>query len=388
MASILLDIERARAILDAEDVDVLIACRPENFTYISGVARPLEHCYVREHTTYALLSREGQTALIVPFFEQETVCQESWVADVVPFRQYPEATIDQQSYSHRGGSAEAVAAAKISEMAHPTGRIGFDEKYTPVRAYELLQEQLPRAHFVPVSCVFERLRQVKTATEIARLTEAARVVAKAYRSMWDRVTEGVTERQLATAARQVFLGEGAPRLSFMNCGAGVRSSIEHLPASDYAVRSGDLIRFDMGVCVQGYHSDIGRTFACGTASPEQAKIYAKVLNAFQQVVAAMKPGVTGSHLFEIYRRGMGEYFAVTPQEWVGHGCGLELHEPPFLGPTMHDPLEPGMVLAIEIVLIPGREGYHVEDEFLITGDGNRRLIDLPNDTLDVAAMTR
>ncbi len=174
----------------------------------------------------------------------------------------------------------------------------------------------------------------------------------------------------------------------MNCGAGVRSSIEHLPASDYAVRSGDLIRFDMGVCVQGYHSDIGRTFACGTASPEQAKIYAKVLNAFQQVVAAMKPGVTGSHLFEIYRRGMGEYFAVTPQEWVGHGCGLELHEPPFLGPTMHDPLEPGMVLAIEIVLIPGREGYHVEDEFLITGDGNRRLIDLPNDTLDVAAMTR
>ena len=96
----------------------------------------------------------------------------------------------------------------------------------------------------------------------------------------------------------------------------------------------------------------------------------------------MKPGVTGAALYEIYQREMGEYFSIFPLDWIGHGYGLELHESPFLGPKMNDPLEPGMLLAVEIVLdYPGREGYHLEEPILITESGNRRLTDLPMDSL-------
>jgi Xaa-Pro aminopeptidase len=231
--------------------------------------------------------------------------------------------------------------------------------------------------------VFERLRAVKTAEEIARMTVSAGIVERAYLAMWEALSEGITERQLAKVAMESMVSEEARWLSFMNCGAGVRSSREHFPPSDYAVRAGDLIRFDFGVCVEGYHADVGRTFALKPTS-EQKEIYAAVFHAYEQTIAAMKPGVTGAEIYETYRREMGEYFNVMPLEWVGHSYGLELHESPFLAPLMNAPLEPGMVFAVEIVMdYPSREGYHVEDPILITEEGNRRLIELPNNSLEV-----
>ena len=89
--------------------------------------------YVREHTTFARLNRAGQAALVVPLFAMETVHAETWVEEVVLFRQYAGSVANQQSANSRGASAEAVAAAKIAQMGHQAGRIGSDEKYTPVQ---------------------------------------------------------------------------------------------------------------------------------------------------------------------------------------------------------------------------------------------------------------
>jgi len=381
MGNILLDPERARAILEEENIDVLIASRPENFSYISGICRLLEHRHVREHTTFALLNREGHVVLVIPWFELDTAKEETAVTDIAPFRQFANVLTAERAALHRGDFPEAVAAERIARMGYQSGRIGFDELYTPVSVYEHLRQQLPGAEFVPATRVFERLRQVKTREEIARLSQAANIVEQGFRALGARLSEGVTEQQLADAALEVFHREGAP-LSFLHCGAGVRSSIEHLPPSNYAVRAGDLVRFDMGVIVRGYHADVGRTFVCGQPTPRQKEIYARVAHSHHEVTAAMKPGVTGAELYDIYRREMGEYFSVFPLDWIGHSYGLELHESPFLAPTMNDPLEAGMLLAVEIVLdYPDREGYHLEEPILITENGNQRLTGLPTDSL-------
>lgn len=380
----LYDDDRVRRILNAADIDILVACRPENFSYISGVTRMMEHRFEREHTTFALLTRDAYPALIVPYFEFETVREETSVTDLVPFRQSTGVSVDAATGSILEGSHEAELASKISELGFQNSRIGYDEKYTPVSVYELIRKHLPDAQLIAATDVFNRLRQVKTGEEIHRLTRSSQIVEKAYKAMWAAVAEGVTERQLAAVAYEVFLHEGAPPLGFMVCGAGVRTAIEHLTPSDCAVHNGELIRFDMGVRYQGYQSDVGRTFACGNPSSEQTAIYATMFDAYQQVIEAMKPGVEGRELYEIYRRGMGDYYKVTPMNWVGHSLGQEIHESPYLGPHMNEPLEPGMVFAVEIVLgFPGREGYHVEDPILITEKGNRRLIDLPNESLIV-----
>lgn len=381
MGNTLLDTKRARVILEEENIDVLIASRPENFSYISGICRLLEHRHVREHTTFSLLNREGHIVLVLPWFELETAEEETEVTEIAPFRQFANVLTAERAALDRGDFPEAVAAKKIAGMGYQDGRIGFDELYTPVSVYERLRDQLPAAELVPATRVFERLRQVKTPEEIARLSQAARIVEQGFRALGARLSAGVTEQQLADAALEVFHREGAP-VSFLHCGAGVRSSIEHLPPSNYSVRAGDLVRFDMGVIVRGYHADIGRTFVCGEPTPRQKEIYARVAHTHHEITAAMKPGVTGAALYEIYQREMGEYFSVFPLDWIGHSYGLELHESPFLGPKMNDPLEPGMLLAVEIVLdYPGREGYHLEEPILITESGNRRLTDLPMDSL-------
>ena len=384
MTEPLFDSSRARSILNAADIDVLIACRPENFSYISGVTRRLEHRFVREHTTYALLTQDAHASLVVPFFEVQSVQEETWVEDIVPFRQFGDSSVIDATDASRGGPPEVELAGKLSQMGLDRARIGWDERYTPVQVDRALRARLPHAHFVEASDVFDKLRQVKTEEEIRRLTRSAAIVERAYRAMWESLGEGMTELDLASVAHEVFWREGAPPLTFMNCGGGVRSSIEHLPPSDYAIQRGDLIRFDMGVRWRGYQSDIGRTFVCGRASSEQAKVHATVFEAYQAAIEAMNPGVAGRDVYEIYRQGMGDYYRICPMEWVAHGYGLEIHEPPYLGPDMDKPLEPGMVFAVEIVLVfPGREGYHIEDPILITEDGHRRLIDLPNDTLVV-----
>lgn len=116
MGKVLFDIERVRSILDAEDIDVLLTCRPENFSYISGVTRPLESGLVREVPGYALLTRDGNAAVIIPWFELTTVQEETSVTDIAPYRQFSESSIDAQNDQQRGGSAEAVLAEKISEF--------------------------------------------------------------------------------------------------------------------------------------------------------------------------------------------------------------------------------------------------------------------------------
>ncbi len=166
----LYDDERVRRILDAADIDILVACRPENFSYFSGVTRMMEHRFEREHTTFALMTRDAHPTLIVPYFEYETVREETSVTDIVPFRQFTGVSGDEATDRNQGGSHEADLASKISELGFQNSRIGYDEKYTPVSVYELIREHLPDAQLIAATDVFNRLRQVKTQEEINRLT--------------------------------------------------------------------------------------------------------------------------------------------------------------------------------------------------------------------------
>lgn len=384
MGEMLFDSNRARKILKEANIDIVIVDRPENFSYISGITRPLENRIVREYINYALLTSDSQVSLIIGWFELESAEEETWVTDIFPFRPFADESVGTDADQQRGSSAETTVARRISELGLDSSRIGFDEKFTPISVHETIRALLPKAHFVPATHILEQLRQVKTEVEIERLTEAGRIVDEAYRAMWSGLENGVTEQELAKLAHETFVREGAPRISFMHCGAGVRSSFECLPPSENHIVPGELIRWDMGVCWRGYHSDIGRTFVIGKPLTEHTEIYGRIHDAYQKTIESMKPGIAGCEVYKIFQQGMGSLFDITPLVWVGHGLGVELHEPPYLGATMTEPLEPGMVFAVEIVFVfSGREGYHVEDPILITEDGNRRLIDLPNEQLNV-----
>jgi Xaa-Pro aminopeptidase len=164
--------------------------------------------------------------------------------------------------------------------------------------------------------------------------------------------------------------------------SGSRAGIDHVTGANVPIKSGDIVKCDIGARHGGYCSDIGRSFACGDTSHEKRRIYQRILETEEKVLAAAKPGVTGSDLFSIYLKGMHGGYGDVPWHMIGHGIGLEVHEIPAIGPLEHVPLQPRMVLCVEVgYLEPGRQGYHLEDMILITEDGGRLLTSFPKNDL-------
>jgi len=126
-----------------------------------------------------------------------------------------------------------------------------------------------------------------------------------------------------------------------------------------------------------------RVFAIGDPSNQAQEIYSLVLRANRAGVAAVKPGLSGVEVDAAAREiidsaGHGDHFG----HGLGHGVGLEVHEPPRLSPLSKDELKPGMVVTVEPgVYIPGFGGVRIEDLIVVTGDGCRTITDYPRDHL-------
>src|SRR5207237_1000199 len=134
---------------------------------------------------------------------------------------------------------------------------------------------------------------------------------------------GVTEREAARAYEQEVLRRGAQPF-FTVVTIGERAALADVYPSDRALRPGDLVRFDLGCLWGAYRSDISRTAVLGAPSDKQARYYAAILAGERAAIAAMKPGVPGSRLFDLAVRGTRETGLPHYQRHhVGHGIGLE-----------------------------------------------------------------
>ena len=144
------------------------------------------------------------------------------------------------------------------------------------------------------------------------------------------------------------------------------------------VRAGDLVCIDHGTMYRGYHSDEGRTFVVGKARDKQKRLFDIVRRAQDAAIAQVRPGVPAAEVYRAAWRvardaGYEEYFMAYGQygvEYLGHGLGLEIDEPPLVGPKTTTLLEEGMTLALEPkLIIPGWGGVDLEDTLVVTGDG-------------------
>ncbi len=183
---------------------------------------------------------------------------------------------------------------------------------------------------------------------------------------------GISELEIAWRLEQALHDHGAQGLSFPTIvAAGPNSAKPHAIPSDYRLQRGDFVTIDFGCLYQSYCGDCTRTFCIGSPSPEQAAAYALVLEAQQQAVAQIKPGMTAGQADKIARDiidagGMGEYFTHS----LGHGTGLDIHEAPTLRPDGQAILQPGQMVTVEPgVYLPGQFGLRIEDSCLVTKDG-------------------
>jgi Xaa-Pro aminopeptidase len=267
-------------------------------------------------------------------------------------------------------------------------RLGFDDASLTVRRHARLRERLPgRVSLIAAGGAVAELRQVKEPSEVEAIAAAAQLADAALAQILADGLIGRSERDVALALEAEMRARGASAPSFDSIVAGGgHGALPHATPRQEAIRRGELVVIDWGARLDGYCSDCTRTVAAGQlADPDAAEVYATVLAAQRSALAALRAGAGGRAVDAVAREriaaaGHGEHFG----HGLGHGVGLEVHEPPRLSQRSEDTLRAGNVVTVEPgIYLPGRLGVRIEDLVVVEDGGCRILTGLSTELLVV-----
>lgn len=272
-----------------------------------------------------------------------------------------------------------ITSHSICTLAFESDKTTYQTFLHLQRLAEELQSQGHPLTLIPADSPVQTVRIIKDPQEISILQEAARLGYEGYAFLLSLLKEGVRESELACELEFFWRKKGAKKLAFDPIIAfGANGSMPHYRAGDTILATGMSVLIDIGVVWQHYCSDLTRTLFFGHPDPKIEEIYAVVKEAKEQALAICKPGTPIGALDAAARqfiasKGYGNYFTHS----LGHGVGLEIHEPPTLrqqGPFKDTPLQPGMVITIEPgIYLPQIGGVRLEDTILITPSGYQNL---------------
>ena len=295
----------------------------------------------------------------------------------------------------KSAQGEACAWLAASGAAH----CGFDASHTTVADLDLFRRSVVQARGVQARGVQARsraggarffralsaplvhnLRMIKDAGELKLIERAAHLGVKLFTDLLPRVHAGMPESELAGMLELAARMHGADGMSFDTIVAsGPRSSLPHGHATSRPLPRRGFVTLDFGVILNGYCSDMTRTFFLGKATRRERFAYDSVREAQRAAVDIVRPGVSCGEVDETARSvlrkaGLADFFTHS----TGHGVGLEIHEAPRLAAAEQQRLVSGMVITIEPgVYLPGRFGVRIEDMVAVTGDGARVLTPAP-----------
>ncbi|MFD2637416.1 M24 family metallopeptidase [Piscibacillus salipiscarius] len=273
---------------------------------------------------------------------------------------------------HKGPIHEEVAR-QVEDLN--IKRLGFEKETMTYSTYETYRDHL-KAEFEPVSGLIEDLRLIKSKDELQVLKEAAKIADDAFEHILSYIKPGVKEIDVSNELEFFMRRQGATSSSFdIIVASGYRSALPHGVASEKEIQSGELVTLDFGALYKGYCSDITRTVAVGEIDDKLKEIYDVVLEAQKRGMKHTKAGMTGIEADALTRdyikeKGYGDYFGHS----TGHGLGMDVHEGPGLSYRSNTVLKPGMVVTVEPgIYVPDVGGCRIEDDTVITEDGNETL---------------
>ncbi len=240
----------------------------------------------------------------------------------------------------------------------------------------------PDAEMIATEGLVDGLREVKDDGEVARIEAAATVADTALANVGPRLLEGPTEEEFGLELDTEIRRLGASGTSFETIvAAGPNGAMPHHRPGPRRLAEGDLVVIDFGAVVDGYCSDMTRTFVLGDPTATQARMLEVVGTSQAAGVAAVAPGVACRGVDDACRQvvgdaGWGDAFL----HGTGHGVGLEIHEAPRVTATSDATLVAGHVVTVEPgVYLPEHGGVRVEDTVVVTAEGCRALTRAPKD---------
>lgn len=376
------DPQRVAKVLDEAGVDALVATTAPNVQYITKYRRGNGHALLTRAAldrpvlfvpanTIAFALEDPLDGLdvrpygfFVRFFAEELTEREERM------REMHEAT-------RRDATVWDLLADALTKDGLTKATIGTDGY---VEGLAPLVERLPDVRIQSRGDIYRRLRMVKTADEIARLEEGARITEHAIVTSAQSAFLGCTQQHLARVYNHVLVEANATARSD-NASIDRGGAFGNLNTPSDIVEEGSIIRYDVGAHYRGYATDIARCFAFRTVSDRARRIQDALIAGLEAALELVRPGAIPADIFDAAvaatrRAGLPEY----DRSHVGHGIGTAGagYEAPDLKPSDRTPLEPGTILCVETPYSEvGYGGLQVEDMLVVTDTGYRLLNHTP-----------
>jgi Xaa-Pro dipeptidase len=349
----------------ASGLDALALNAGPSLTYLTGL-----HFHISERPVVAIFTAEHMPVIVLPELEILKVSELPYDIKTFPYGENPV-------------EWDGVFRKAILSLGLDGKRIGVEPRAMRLLEFRAVKACAPDADFPDASEVVSSLRVRKDADEVATMSKAVKVAQEALEAMIPLIKIGMTEKELAAELVVQLLRHGSQsELPFTPIvSGGPNSANPHATPSERSLHPGDLLVVDWGAAVDGYISDLTRSFAVGEVEAEYRKIHAIVLEANTAGRAAGKPGAPCAAVDKaarevIEKSGYGAYFTHR----TGHGIGMEGHEEPYMRGDNQQPLELGMAYTVEPgIYLPGRNGVRIEDNMVVSETGAECLSDMPRE---------
>ena len=348
-------IAKAQRLMAEHKIDAVYIEPGSSMFYFTGMR------WSNSERMFALvIPQSGELAWVCPKFEEERARElikfgkdvRTWEEDESPYRRVAEI---------------------LRDRGIRTGRVGMEER---VRffLFDGLRREAPNLEFVSATPITAGCRVIKSPAEIALMQKANDLTIVAYRATWATMRDGMPQDEFAGNCATAFRNLGVQGGVF--CSFGKYTAFPHGSSTPQTLEEGDVVLMDGGCSVEGYQSDITRTFVFGKPTQRQRDIWNLELKSQDAGFAAAKVGspceaVDAAARKVITDAGFGPDYKVPglPHR-TGHGIGLDGHEWTNFVRGNKTPIQPGMCFSDEpTIVIYGEFGIRLEDCLYITPDG-------------------
>jgi Xaa-Pro dipeptidase len=347
---------KARALMGKIGAEAILIGAGASLRYFAGVP-----WNATERLVALLLPREGGPVMICPRFEEGSLMASLGVEAAL--------RLWEEHESPYALTEEAMAKLGVKTLAV--------DPALPFFVFNGLAKAAPGVALVDGAPVVDGCRMIKSAPELALMSQAKAMTLEVHRRAARILAPGITTTEVRRFIDQAHRALGADDgSSFCAVQFGVASAYPHGLPGEQKLADGDIVLIDTGCRVQGYNSDITRTYVFGRPSMEHRRVWEVEKRAQAAAFAAAKPGVPCEEIDAVARRvleasGFGpEYDLPGLPHRTGHGIGLSIHEAPYLVRGDKTPLAPGMCFSNEpMIVLPETFGIRLEDHFHVTEDG-------------------
>lgn len=350
-------LQKVQSLMQQQGIAAMYIDAGTNLTYFTGLK-----WYKSERLVGAILPAKGELCYVAPHFEQGSL------------NDYMKLNGEFFGW-HEHQSPYALIAEILQKHEINEGKLAVD----PSAGYFLVDGIIkanPQLTVINADVITAPCRECKSDAEIALMQTAKNMTLEVHKAAASILKPGITTSEVEAFINQAHKKVGASGSSFCIVLFGLATSFPHGVKDPQVLQENDWVLIDTGCIVEGYHSDITRTYAYGEATDEQRAVWQVEKDAQIAAFNAAKIGqacevTDAAARVVIDAAGFGpEYELPGLPHRTGHGCGMDIHESPYLVKGDTTPIAKGMVFSNEPMLVlPGKFGVRLEDHFYMTDEG-------------------